>query len=423
MKKSTMKKLRRILAISMALVFVLPMVGVAAQENNTAWPGNTNVLPFNWGSILFGILFALIFWYMKRGEAGNVELFIVFLIGMIFGQFFGSYMGLPAIGFAAGPSVPTPAPSPAPSPSTTQPPEITGTIRVYVKDWIGGSAITSGVTGYLLTPSIAATYSYDPIAIVADIKAGNLRLPSASVTSSGTLDFVGFTAKSPFSEYYLLVVDSDFTSGLSSGDYAPTLVKLQAYPQKDINGLLTVTPGYISLWTLGPGAVINEALEQVSNYTWVYNGTLSSKTFSFTITPDVPSSSNAGKELLAWALYYKIDGNGTFSIDQLTINGQAVTPQKLSDLSASSPLYQNKPDSTYEYVILVNEPGYIRSANNYDSFIVNMEFTSEIPQTNETEYNMVTFQIVPLATGKDLGFTGGSFIFKHADSGTSGWGS
>jgi len=219
----------------------------------------------------------------------------------------------------------------------------------------------------------------------------------------------------------LVVTDTAYATGYAAGKYDVESVHLQVYPQKDLNGILAVSPGYVNLAVLGPGKVVDESLTARTKYTWVYNGTLTSKTFSFTIVPDVPSTSTAGEMIQAWAIYYKrtIVTGGSMSVESVVINGQPYAPKQLSQLDPNDPLYVSKPDSTYEYVVVVNTPGYIRSPNSYDQFTVTIQFSSQIPTTSAAEGNSITFAIVPLATAKYLGFTGGTFQFVHSDGSTT----
>ena len=423
MKKTLVKRfVKRLGGALMALVLTAPVSLASAQQT---WPGTTYTLPINWGAIILMFLFPAFIYFIKGERARDVPN-VVYLfaagVGFIVGQFFFAGI-LPNIGFAAAPA-PTPSPAPTPTPSPTPTPEeVTGTIKVFAKNWLDGSTITSNAVAFLVTPDIWAKYN-DPIKIVADKKAGILNVPTSTVDSNGAFSFVGFPAKQPYSEYYLVVTDSAYSTGYADDKYDIEYVKLKVYAQKDLNGILAVSPGYVSLAKLGPGKVVDESLTARTAYTWVYNGTLTGKTFSFTVVPDVPSSATAGKMLQAWAIYYKtIPATSTSSItvNQILINGQVYVIKKITDLDPNDPLYVNKPDSTYQYVVLVNVPGYIRSANSYDQFTVTFTFDSSFPLDSASEQNKVVFTIVPLATGKYLGFTGSTFTFIHADGGTAGW--
>jgi len=293
------------------------------------------------------------------------------------------------------------------------------------------------VIGFLITPEIWNTYGGDPIRILAAKKAGLVNLPAATVDANGKLNFVGFTAKQPYSTYYIIVTDTNYAAGYTPGSsYAVAYAELKVYAQKDLNGDLAVSPGYITLAKLGNARVIDEQLNARSSYTWVLNGSLDSKTFSFNIVPDLPS--NAGRQLEAWAIYYKIQtatvptteatnpgATGAMTIDQIMINGQPYAAKKVTDLDPNDPLYVNKPvsDPTNLYVIYVGIPGFVRNPNNYDTFTTAMKFTSTLPATNVTISNSVTFYIVQLASGKNLGTLTSTFQFIHANAGTPGWGS
>jgi len=197
--KTLRKAVRYLGGALMGLIITAPVSLVAAQQS---WPGSQYFsLPLNWGAIIMGFLFVIFYYWSEKNkgrEPSGTTMLILLIAGGLFGQFVFSGI-LPNVGFSAVAPAPSPTPAPAPSPTPAPAPsEVTGTIQVYVKNWLTGSVITSNVIGFLVTPDIWNKYGGDALKIVSDKKLGLLNVPTASVDSNGILKFcLLYTSPSP----------------------------------------------------------------------------------------------------------------------------------------------------------------------------------------------------------------------------------